>query len=338
MRCFVDELSVASAQSFWQFFLVKAGPVSFYVALMPKSPYQKALDAFFEVTAVNCREPQWPLVYIYESIALLDTCQEEGFTMSEGQAKAKLSDSGLLLNWDPVRGLIKYFDAKTGQGIFVARNLTSLPSWEWFSPIKEFIHCWALQKGAWLAHAATIGCKDGSAMLLVGPGGSGKSTTCARMILSGNQTCGDDYVLMAFDGDQVVTHAIYRTVKLMPNQNLITKNGILEDLKCVSIAETGKWVYYLERTGREAPMVEQLSINSVCGLELDDCQTEPLQFGVLGYPHFAMSSLGQIPVWLDKSMTISREMFEALPKSFVRVRRDDSGLDHLLSYLTSDSQ
>lgn len=338
MRCFVDELSAASAQSCWQYFLVKAGPVSFYVALIPESPYQKALDAFFDVTFVNCREPQWPLVYIYESIALLDTCQEEGLTMSEGQAKAKLSDRGLLLNWDPVRGLVKYFDSKTGLGIFVARNLSSLPSWEWFSPIKEFIHCWALQKGAWLAHAATIGLKDGSAVLLVGPGGSGKSTTCARMILSGNQTCGDDYVLMAFDGDQVVAHAIYRTVKLMPNQNLITKNGILAGLKRSSVAETGKWVYFLERKGKETPMVEQLSINRVFGLELAESQNEALWLGELGYPHFAMSSLGQIPVWLDKSMTISRNMFEALPKSFVRVRRDASGLDHLLSYLKSDSQ
>ena len=97
-------------------------------------------------------------------------------------------------------------------------------------------------------------------------------------------------------------------------------------------------MYYLEPIENETPMVEQLSINSVCGLELDDHQIEPLQFGVLGYPHFAMSSLGQIPVWLDRTMAISRKIFEALPKSFVRVRRDASGLDHLLNFLKSSSR
>lgn len=311
--------------------------MSFFVALMPGSPYRKALDAFFDVTAVTGREAQWPLVYVYESGDLLDRCHSEGFSLSEGQAKAKLVASGLLLNWDPVRGLIKYFDTKSGQGLFAAHNLANLPSWEWFSPIKEFVHCWALQQDAWLAHAATIGFKNGKALLLVGPGGSGKSTTCVRLILDGNQTCGDDYVLLACDPKKVVAYSIYRTIKLMPRPNLIESNSFLAGLAHSSVAETGKSVYFIDSKVAHAPLIERLTIDGVCGLELADEQAEPILLGSLGYPHFAMSSLGQIPVWVDQSMKISRMIYQKLSKSFVRVRRDASGLARVVKYLESAS-
>lgn len=337
MRWLNDELIGAAVNRTWQFYRVKTGPLSFYLALMPVSPYQKALDAFFDVTAVTAREAQWPLVYVYESGALLDQCHSEGLSLSEGQANAKLAASGLLLNWDPVRGLIKYFDAKSGQGLFAARNLANLPSWEWFSPIKEFVHCWALQQDAWLAHAATIGFKNGKALLLVGPGGSGKSTTCVRLILDGNQTCGDDYVLLTCDPKKVVAYSIYRTIKLMPRPNLIESNGFLAGLAHSSVAETGKSVYFIDSKVAHAPLIERLTIDGVCGLELTDEQAEPILPGSLGYPHFAMSSLGQIPVWVDQSMKISRMIYQKLSKSFVRVQRDASGLARLVKYLESVS-
>lgn len=338
MRWLDEELMGAAAHPLWQYFLVSTGPLSFHVALMPESPYRKALDAFFDITATTHPEPQCPLLYVYESSALLDRCQDEGSALSECQAKTKLVVSGLLLNWDPVRGLLKYFDTKTNQGIFVARNLAELPSWEWFSPIKEFVHCWALQRGTWLAHAATIGLRDGNALLLVGPGGSGKSTNCAGMILAGYQTCGDDYVLLARETIHVVAHAIYRTIKLVPMPSLIEQNGFLASLKQLPVVETGKLVYFIDSDVAYGTLVKRMKIHSVCGLELVYGQKELMQFGRLGYPHFAMSSLGQIPIWVDRSMEISRMIFQGLSKSFLRVRRDVSGFENAMKFLRSELQ
>ena len=329
MRWLDDELLATSNRYDWEYFLVRTGPLKFCIATEPDSPFQKALDAFYDVTPVSGESIETPVVFIYESSSMLDQCALHGLELSNAQASAKLSASSKLLNWDPVRGLLKYYDARIGQGVFVARKLDDLPSWEWFSPIKEFVHVWALEQGVWLAHAATIGFRNGVAVLLVGPGGSGKSTSCASMILDGCQTCGDDYVLLSLDGEQVFCHAIYRTLKLMPRPDIVSQSGSLAVLKQCCIHETGKSVYFLDRGGVDSTLIQKMVLTKIYGLELSSNQSEALCMGELGYPHFAMSSLGQIPVWIDLSLKTSRAMFEQLPKNFVRVRKDADGLAHV---------
>lgn len=76
------------------------------------------------------------------------------------------------------------------------------PIWSWFLPAHD----------AHLAHCAAIGDADG-AIMLVGVGGSGKSTTALSCFLAGSGYVGDDYCVITIDPIPMV-HSLFGTAKL----------------------------------------------------------------------------------------------------------------------------
>lgn len=92
------------------------------------------------------------------------------------------------------------------------QDKSQLPYWEIASPFCVVFSWWAEQIGGQIAHAATVGC-DGRGVLLVGRGGSGKSTTALACVDAGLQYVSDDYVLLT-DDPMPVGHCLYSTGKL----------------------------------------------------------------------------------------------------------------------------
>lgn len=334
MRWLDQEIEAIKASTNWCYYRISTGPVVFCVGLTEGSAFLAALDAFACVEKLDALPEDLPIVWVSDAPNLLNRCSDNCFReLLLAQAECRFSQSNLLLNWDAPRGLLKYFNGDSNRGLFVAADLTSLPSWEWFSPLKEFVHLFALAQGAWLAHAASVSVSESSGVLLVGPGGSGKSTTCAHMVQAGYQTCGDDYVLLTNDAGGVFAHAIYRTIKLMPREKLGNVGGWLADLRRSTVAETGKSVYFMDEDSKDLSIVGCMSVKRIYGLRLVDNQDVPIQLSELSYTHFAMSSHGQIPVWLDRSLSVSKAIFERLPKKMIDVRRDNSGLQANAAFL-----
>lgn len=116
------------------------------------------------------------------------------------------------VNWmvDIDRGTISGYDETSRQGIFAVRD--DPPEWEWGAPFRPHFHWAALASGDALMHGAVVGTAD-AALLLVGPGGTGKSTTTFAAVDRGAKTCGDDYVWLTFDDGDLVAHSIYGTAK-----------------------------------------------------------------------------------------------------------------------------
>lgn len=327
MQWLDEEIEVLATSNDWQCYRVKVGHLEFCICLRHQSAFNRALDAFFCVDELNELPDGMPTIWVVEAAAILDRCASKASTaLSLAQERGKLSSSKLFLNYDPARGLLKYFNAVSNRGLFFAEDLAKLPSWEWFSPLKEFVHLFALEQGAWLAHAASLSAEGSSGLLLVGPGGSGKSTTCAHLIEAGYQTCGDDYVLLRSEDEGVFAHAIYRTIKLLPQKSLGNGDCVFNGLRQSKVAETGKSVYFLSNEFEHVSIVRRMPVKQIMGLRLADLLPEPIRLTELAYTHFAMSSHGQIPVWLDRSLSVSREIFERLPKQMIEVRRDVSGL------------
>ncbi|NQU36465.1 MAG: hypothetical protein HQ526_02575 [Actinobacteria bacterium] len=79
-----------------------------------------------------------------------------------------------------------------------------------------------------LMHGAVVGFPD-AALLLVGPGGTGKSTTNFAAVDQGALTCGDDYVWLSGSSGSLVAHSIYGTAKakkassVIPPESMIAK-------------------------------------------------------------------------------------------------------------------
>jgi hypothetical protein len=81
-----------------------------------------------------------------------------------------------------------------------------------FRPLAEIFSAWFPAQGMVLLHAAAVGDDDG-AVLLVGNGGSGKSTTAVACSQAGIGFLADDFCLLE-PGPTPRVHSIYRSAKL----------------------------------------------------------------------------------------------------------------------------
>ena len=111
---------------------------------------------------------------------------------------------------------LSMLDLERGLGLYWMHDARQLPPWEVAAPLRTMLGWWAAGQGAQLAHGAAVGIGD-DAVLLVGRGGSGKSTTALACLDRGLRYAGDDYVLLRPDGGGPPTvHSLYRTGKLRP--------------------------------------------------------------------------------------------------------------------------
>ncbi len=101
-------------------------------------------------------------------------------------------------------------------GLFWIHDASKIPSYVTGSPLHVMLSWWAHLHGLELIHAAAVGTIDGG-VLIVGKGGSGKSTTALSCLLAGFLYAGDDYVLV--DARPVPSvYSLYNSAKLNRDQ------------------------------------------------------------------------------------------------------------------------
>jgi hypothetical protein len=109
-------------------------------------------------------------------------------------------------------GTLSLLDREAREACVVHAGRHPLPAWELAAPLRTVLAWWSEQEGARLVHAAGVGA-DGSGTLLVGAGGSGKSTTVLSCVAAGLETVGDDYLWLEH-GVFPVVHALYAAAKV----------------------------------------------------------------------------------------------------------------------------
>jgi hypothetical protein len=130
----------------------------------------------------------------------------------------------------PVSGVLSLYDSHNRQGFVVVRDVDALPNFELAAPLRLMLGWLAANSNFSLAHAAAIANSEGAA-LLVGRGGSGKSTTSLACLLNGFDFLGDDYVALT-DQPLPTVWSLYRSAKvarpsleLHPTLNQFVKRG-----------------------------------------------------------------------------------------------------------------
>ena len=98
-------------------------------------------------------------------------------------------------------------------GLFWLADAIDLPFWETAAPFKTLIHWFLHAEPMTMLHAGVV-VDAGKALVLVGPGGSGKSTTVATWLSEGLAVCGDDLVLAAPSTTGWRAYALYDSIKL----------------------------------------------------------------------------------------------------------------------------
>jgi hypothetical protein len=90
----------------------------------------------------------------------------------------------------------------------------ALPYWERAAPIRQILHWWMATRGRQQVHGGAVGTPDGG-VLLVGKGGSGKSTCSLVSLMSELRYAGDDYTMVTIHPRPWV-HSLFSSGKLDP--------------------------------------------------------------------------------------------------------------------------
>ncbi len=112
---------------------------------------------------------------------------------------------------------VNLMDTASATAIFWVRRADALPYWSRSSPLRTLFHWLLERRGCQLLHAACIGTEDG-AVLIIGRGGVGKSTTALTALAQGMRYIGDDYVVVQL-APEPIAWSLYSTAKLHHQQS-----------------------------------------------------------------------------------------------------------------------
>jgi hypothetical protein len=119
----------------------------------------------------------------------------------------------------PRLGQLSAYDGERAKGWFWCRSAGELPFWEHAAPFRQVLHWWLPERGILLVHGAAVGDPEGG-LLLVGRGGSGKSTCALATLTSPLSYAGDDYVAVD-PGPEPRIFSLFCSGKLEPSHSTL---------------------------------------------------------------------------------------------------------------------
>jgi hypothetical protein len=124
------------------------------------------------------------------------------------------AEGSVQIAYQPGLQLLSALDSDRSVGWFWCSSADAVPYWEASAPFRQILHWWLASRDMLLLHGASVGKPDGG-VLLVGRGGSGKSTSALACLESDLLYAGDDYVAVR-DGDTAIVYSMYCSGKLEP--------------------------------------------------------------------------------------------------------------------------
>ncbi|MBA2568158.1 MAG: serine kinase [Actinobacteria bacterium] len=110
---------------------------------------------------------------------------------------------------------LSMFDADAREAWYWVEGAANLSHWECAAPARHILQWYVRSTGRQQVHGGAVGTPDGG-VLLVGKGGSGKSTATLSTLNSDLLYAGDDYVAVQID-DPPVVHSLYSSGKVEPH-------------------------------------------------------------------------------------------------------------------------
>jgi hypothetical protein len=126
------------------------------------------------------------------------------------------SDGKVSAFYDEDREFWMILDMNTRRALLWIADAERLPAWETAAPFKQILQWSMVDTPLSMLHGGAVA-HSGHGVLLVGAGGSGKSTTVAACVQEGLGVCGDDLVMVSRSPRSWRVYAIYDSIKLLPN-------------------------------------------------------------------------------------------------------------------------
>jgi len=145
----------------------------------------------------------------------------------------------------PENNTLNIIDHHCHKAIFWIQDFKNLPQYEVGSPLLAILHWWFSRRDFQLIHGAAVGRKNGG-ILVVGKGGSGKSSTALSCLQSDLLYTGDDYCLVS-SHKQPYVHSLYSTGKL--NSRDAPLFPYLKSAECrfLNMKKQEKSIYFIHR-------------------------------------------------------------------------------------------
>ncbi len=113
---------------------------------------------------------------------------------------------------------LSMLDERCNVGLFCTTSAAHIPTDYRGSPLLVILSWWTSQQGLQYVHGGAVGTPQGG-VLLVGKGGSGKSTSALSCIGSDLLYAADDYCLVDARAAVPFVHSIYCSAKLVPEHS-----------------------------------------------------------------------------------------------------------------------
>lgn len=155
------------------------------------------------------------------NVRLWEGCDEPIPLLPEGWERARYFPRGRIPGMEhpdlrlvvlPGAGSVSLADLSAHQAWYAVTDAARTPFGESAAPLRNLLHAWLARRGIFVLHAAAIG-TDRGAVLLVGKGGSGKSTTALVGLIAGMHYLGDDYCSVELLHGEPIVHSLYCSAK-----------------------------------------------------------------------------------------------------------------------------
>jgi hypothetical protein len=154
-------------------------------------------------------------VLIWDSATTAVPMPRPPWNWSTRRARGELpdyDDGTIRVAFHPEPGIFSMFHVERNLAVYWIRDARDVPYYEAAAPLRTILHWWMSTHDRQLVHAAAVGTADAGA-LIVGRGGSGKSTTALACIASGLAYASDDFCLVGAAPSPCVW-SVYNTGKL----------------------------------------------------------------------------------------------------------------------------
>ena len=231
------------------------------------------------------------------------------------------------MQYNPDSKIYSVINTETKISYYYSNDFAEIPYYEKSAPLKFILHWWCEQHDMCLVHAAAVGVND-SGVLLVGRGGTGKSTTAVGAAVHGLQFAGDDYIVLSKDP---VTSAVSIYCSAKVNDDVL---GKLPDLHCYitnpNRLDSDKALIFLDQNFRSA-LTKKIRLKAIISPKISEgkaClkKSSPIQV----FAEVASSTIFQMPGSGSKTLRTLKNIFQELPVYTLELDTDFSANMRLL--------
>jgi hypothetical protein len=157
----------------------------------------RAFDS--ESTGIELPRPIWP---------------NDAFTSHTGLISG-ISNERVQAAFDVGKGVFNMLDSVSGQGIYWIRDGLSHFQDDMAVPFRTQLYWWMRKRKRYFVHGGAVS-KENDGLLLVGKGGSGKSTSTLSCLEAGWNYLADDFVLIGLE-PEAYAYNVYQSARVNPD-------------------------------------------------------------------------------------------------------------------------